>query len=155
MDRGLLCKKEVRPIQREISVYLISGHLMEPLHAKSAAGVHHYSRAHDICFQKHTGILDRAIHMAFGGKIHHYIRTFLFKEAIYRLSITNICLDKAEIRVLHNGRQCGQVSRVGQLIQTDNAILGMVFQHIKDEVGANKARAASDDHGHKIIPRFT
>ena len=86
--------------------------------------------------------------MAFCGKVHHNVRMLFFKQLIYSFAVADIGLHKAEIRVIHDRRQRRQVACVGQLIETDNAVIRVFFQHVKNKIGTNKSGAAGNDDRH-------
>jgi len=69
----------------------------------------------------------------------------LFKEAIHRLPVADIHLHKAEIRLIHDRCQGRQISRVGQLVQTDDTIIRILLHHVKYKIRTNKSGAAGDD----------
>lgn len=83
--------------------------------------------------------------MGFRRKVHHNIRMLLFKEAIYGIPIADIHLHKAEIRLIHHRCQGRQISRVGQLVQTDDTIIRILLHHVKYKIRTNKSGAAGDD----------
>ena len=82
--------------------------------------------------------------MGFSSKIHHHIRMLLFKEAIHRLPVADIHLHEAEVRLIHHRCQSRQISRISQLVQTDDAIVRILLHHVKDKIGSNESGAASD-----------
>ena len=88
--------------------------------------------------------------MAFRSKIDDDIRMLLFKELVDRLTVTDIRLHKAEIRIIHHRRKRRKIARVSQLIQTDNSIIRILIQHMKNEVRADKAGAARYDNRHIV-----
>ena len=58
-------------------------------------------------------------------EIDDHIRFFFLKKFVYARSIADIQFDKTEIWLLHHRCERGQISRIGQGIQTNNAILRM------------------------------
>ena len=119
--------------------------------AIASAGIHQHGSAHNIRLQENTGIFNGAVHMTFRGKVHHHVRVLLLEQTADSLSVTDIRLHKAEMRMLHDRSQRGQIARIGELIQADNAILRMVFQHIKNKVASNKSGAAGHNNRHDMI----
>ena len=65
-----------------------------------AARIHQASCTENVGLQKHFRIFNRAIDVAFGGKIHDRIGVLLLKKVINGLAIANINLTKAKIRIL-------------------------------------------------------
>ena len=55
------------------------------------------------------------------------IRFFFLKKFVYARSIADIQFDKTKIWLLHHRCERGQIARIGQGIQTYDAILWMFF----------------------------
>ena len=51
--QGLLREEQIRPVQGQVAVDLVSGDLMIALHAVLPAGVQQHLSTHDVGFQKH------------------------------------------------------------------------------------------------------
>ena len=152
MDGRFLGEEQIRSVQRQVAVYLIGGNLMIALDAVLPAGIHHHSRAEDIGLEEDLRILNGAVHMGFCCKVDNNIRLFLLEELVHALTVADVQLDKPEIRIVHHRFQCGQISGIGQLVQTNNAIVRMCFQHMKNEVGADETGTACYDNGHSQLP---
>ena len=150
MDRRTLCKEQVGTIQRQVAINFVRRHLMIALNAVFPAGIQQNLRTHDIGSKKHFGVLNGAVYMGFCGKIYDIVRFFRFKQVIYQLSVCNIPLDKLEFRVVHDRLQRFKVARIGQRIQTDDLIVGMVLALIKHEIAADKPGAAGHDQFHSL-----
>ncbi len=113
-----------------------------------AAGIHQRGCTHDIRLQEDPGILNRAVHMALRREIRHDVRTLFLKHVEHRFPVADIGLHEAEPGVLHDRRQRGQVARVGQFIQADDAVIRVLIQQIKDKVAANEPSAARYQYVH-------
>ena len=59
---------------------------------------------------------------------------------------------KAELRVIHHVLQRGQVTRVCEAVHTDDPVLRMFLQHIKDKIGSDKTGAAGHNDIHQVFP---
>ena len=105
VDRRLFREKEVRSVQRQVTVHFIRGDLMEPLDAVLSAGIHEYCRAHDVGLEEDPGVLDRAVHVGLRGKIHHNVRFLLLKQLVDPFPVPDIQFDETELRILHDGFQ--------------------------------------------------
>ena len=155
VDGCLLGKEQVGTIQRQVTVHLVGGHLMVTLDAILPAGVQHDLRTQNVGLQEDLRVLDGAIHMTFGGKVHHHVGMLLLKQVVDGLAVTDVRLHETEVGLVHDAFQRGQVARIGQLVHADNAILRVLVQHIENEVAADKSGTAGDDDGHKgIFPSF-
>ena len=89
--------------------------------------------------------VDRAIDMAFGGKIHHRRRLGLLKELADIVAFSNISLDKTVTGALSNIGQALETTSIGQLIENNDLRLGMV-EDVANEVGTDEAGPSGDDH---------
>ena len=86
--------------------------------------------------------------MAFGGEVDDDVRLFLLEQLVYSLTVADVGLDETEVRIIHHGGEGGEIARVGQLVQTHDAVIGIVLQLIKDEVGADESGATGHDNSH-------
>ena len=83
--------------------------------------------------------------MRFRRKIDDHIRMFLFKELVHSLTVTDIGLDKTEIRQRHHRCQSRQIPGIRQLIQTNHPKIRMRLQHMKNKIRTDKTGTAGDD----------
>ena len=127
VDRCLLCKEQIRAVQRQVAVHLIGGNLMIAGNAVFPAGVHQHSRTLDVGIQKNFRILNRAVHMAFRREVYYHIRMFLFEQTVHRLPVCDAVFYKTEIFLLHHGSQSGKITGIGQAVQTDNPVIRVFF----------------------------
>ena len=127
MNRRVLGEEQIGPIQRQIAVDLVGGHLMIALYAVLPASVHQHLRAHDIGAQEQLRLGNGAVHMAFRSEIHHDIRLFFFKKRVDSLPIRNIPLHKTETGIFQGFSQIFQVARIGQRVQADHPILRVML----------------------------
>ena len=58
-------------------------------------------------------------------KIDNHIRFFFLKKGIYSRTVADIEFYETKIRLIHHRCERGQIARIGQGIQTNNAILRM------------------------------
>ena len=92
--------------------------------------------------------------MALGGEIHHHVRVFFLKELVHALPVADVQLHEAEVGVIHDRGEGGQVARVGQLVQTHDAVVRVLAQHMEDKIASDKSGAAGNDDGHKCLLFF-
>ena len=89
--------------------------------------------------------------MGLSREVDHVI-DFLY-ERFAHLRIAYIAFDKAITRIVLNPFQVSEVSRIGELVEVDDAITGVLVQYIPDKVAANKAATSSNQHClHNNIP---
>lgn len=148
MDWRLLGEEQVGSIERQVAVDLVGRNLVVADVAEGAAGVHHHARADDVGLQEDAGILNAAIHMALRSKVDHHVGLLLLEEIEHALPVTDIQLQKSEVRRVHDGRERGQIPCVGEFVDAHHTIFRVPFQVIEDKVGADKPSPAGDNYGH-------
>ena len=89
--------------------------------------------------------------MAFRREVDHDVGLFLLKQLINSLSVANVGFDKAEIGVVHHALERRQIARIGQLVKADDAVVGILPQHMKNKVASNKSGTAGYDDRHSIL----
>ena len=146
----LLREEEVGPVEGQVAVHFVRGDLVIALDAVLAAGIHKRRRAEDVGLQEDAGVLDGAVHMAFGRKVDNDIGVLLLKEAVNALSVADVELDEAEVWLVHDPRERRKIARIGEFIEADDAVAGMLLQHMENEVAADEPRPARDDDGHFV-----
>ena len=151
MKRRILRKEEIRPVNWQISVHLVRAYLVIPLNAIFPAGVHQNRCSDNVGLQENFRILNRAVHVGFRREVHHDIRMLLLKQAVYRGSVADIHFYETEIRAVHHRLQCREISGIGQLVQTDNPVIRMLFHHVKDKIGTDKPGSAGHYDIHIIL----
>ena len=151
VDGCLLSEEQVGPVQRQVAVDLVGGHLVIPLDAVLPAGVHHHGSAQDIGLEEHLGVLNGAVHMALRCEVDHNIGVFLLKELVDGIPVTDVDLAEAEVGVLHGRFQGGQVARIGQAVHAHHPVLRVIFQQIVNEVAADKAGTAGHEVNHRAV----
>ena len=87
---------------------------------------------------------DRPIDMRFGGEVNDRIDRSVAQERLDQLLIPDVTVLELEAGVLPRRGQACKVSSVGQRVQDNEDILGVLAQPVVDEVRANEAGATSD-----------
>lgn len=87
------------------------------------------------------------INMCLGGEINDVIRLMLSKDTSDFSSIGDISLDKNVSRGACEFPHIVAVAGVCEFIVVDDAHAGVPFEHVPDEVGADKACSARDQNG--------
>ena len=144
-------KEQVGAVKRQIAVHFVRRYLMIARNAVLSARVHKHLSTENIRPQENFGIFDRAIDVAFRGKIHHHVGLSLLEKVINRFSVADIDLVERELRVLERGRKRRHIARVSQTINADYLVLGVLFQHMVHEVRADKACSAGNYYFHLIV----
>ena len=90
--------------------------------------------------------------MTFGGEVHHHVGMLLLKKPVHALPVADVQLHKAEVGVIHDRSQRGQIAGIGQLVQADDPVVRVFAEHMENEIGADKSGAAGHDDGHCSPP---
>ena len=106
----------------------------------------------NVGFKKDVRIHDRAVDMTLRRKVDDNVRFLLLKEPLNRLAVRDGLLYKAEVRLVEDRLQGGQVSCIGQAVEADDPVLRMGFHFVEDKVGTDEAGSAGDDDIHKQSP---
>ena len=151
VNRSFLGEEQIRTIQRQVTVNFIGRNLMITLDTVLAASIHQHTGTDNIGLEEDTRIFDGTVNMRFCRKVDHDVRMFFFKQFIHCFAVADICLHKAEIRVIHNRCQCGQIACIGQLVQTDDPVIRILLQHMEYKVTTNKPSAAGNNNIHDLF----
>ena len=151
MDRSILGEEQVRTIQRQVTINLIGRNLMITLNTVLAASVHQHTGTDDIGLEEDAWIFDGTVNMRFCRKVHYDIRMFFFKQLVHCFTVTDVSLHEAEIRIVHNRCQRGQIACIGQLVQTDNPVIRILLQHMEYKVTTNKTSTAGNNNIHDLF----
>lgn len=73
MNRSLLGEEQVGANQQQVTIHLISGHLMITQHSILTASVHQSGSSHHIGPKENTGLLNGTVNMTLCRKIDHQI----------------------------------------------------------------------------------
>ena len=152
MNGRLFGEEEVGAVQGQVAVDFVGGDLVIAADAVLAAGVHQDGGADDVGLEEDGGILDAAVYMAFGRKVYDDVGLLLLKNAVNGLAVADVGFTKAEVVLVEDGCKGRKIARIGQLVNADDAVLGMAVHQVKNKVAADKAGAAGDDDGHGRPP---
>ena len=151
MNRSLFGEEQVRAIQRKVTINLIRRNLMITLDAIFTASVHQYRSADNIGLEEDTRIFNGTINMRFCRKVDHDIRMLLLEQLIDCFTVADVCFHKAEIGVIHNRCQRGQVSCISQLVQADDPVIRILLQHMENKIGTDESGTAGNNDSHLIF----
>ena len=134
MDRRLLSEEQVGPVQRQVAVNLVGGDLVVALYAVFPAGVHQHRGADDVGLQEDARVLDAAIHMTLRREVYDDVGVLLLEQPVHALPVADVQLHEPKVRVVHHRGEGEQISRVCQLVHTDDPVIRIIFQHVENEV---------------------
>ena len=152
VDRSLLCEEEVRAVEWQIAVYFISGYLMITLDSVLSAGIHQNSSTDDVRVQENLRVLDGAVYMALCCEVYNHIRMLLLEELVDCFAVSDAFFYKTEIRIVHDRCQGREIAGIGQAVQTDDPVIRVFFQHVKNKVASDKSGTAGYDNIHSVSP---
>ena len=112
-----------------------------------AGGFEQGEGADDIGVDKFACAVDAAVNMAFGGQVHHGAGLVFGEDALERGAVADIGLLEGVARVAGHGGKRLQVAGVGEFVEINDALVGVLDQ-VADKGGADKAGTAGDEKGH-------
>ena len=90
VDRGILCKEQVRAIQRKVSVNLIGRYLMISLYAEFSGSIQQYTGSHYVGLNKDARILDGTVYMALCCEIDNNVNFSFSNRSMMKASSVDI-----------------------------------------------------------------
>ena len=112
----------------------IAAHRVQQMEGADDVGLDEFARA-----------VNAAVHMALGGKVDHRARLVLGQQARDQGRVADVALNEVVAGIgLEAGQRLG-IARVGQLVQIENRLVTL-REPVEDEIGADEARAASDEN---------
>ena len=145
VDRRVFVEKQVRSVERQITVDFVGADLVETLNPEFAASIHQDLRSENVGFEEDPGVLDRAVHVGFRREVHHDVGSLLFKDAVDAVPVPDVGLVEDVVRVLQFFLDGGRVGGIRQRIDVYDPPLGSFFQKQLAETVADKAGAAGDE----------
>ena len=150
---GSLFREHHRFIGRQTAIDLIGRDMMEAemggfahRHPEFARGFEHVESAGHIGLDKITGPVNRAVHMALGGQMHHRIRRVQRKDLIQCGAVADVGLLKRIARALGDTGDIVQTGRIGQRVQIDHLMARR--NRLAHHRRADKARAPCHQYLH-------
>lgn len=122
------------------------GHDVVILLPEEAGGLEKGESAENIGAGKSERVLDRTVHMGFGCKMDDAIHLLLLHQLIYGLEITDVHTDEPVVGSVFDVTQIGKIAGVGELIDIDDAVVGVFVDKEPDYVAAYEAGSAGDQN---------
>ncbi|MNY39799.1 hypothetical protein D3C86_1745020 [compost metagenome] len=88
--------------------------------------------------------------MGLGGEVHDGVG--LGRERVDEGRVADVAVDEAEAGVGLKILEARQVAGVGQRVEDDDLVLGMLVQDVAREVGADETGAAGDHDMQETLP---
>ena len=128
-------------VERQVAVDLVGGDVVVA-DAIFADGLQQAEGALHVGAQEGLGVRDGVVVVALGGVVHD--RVVARDEPIEQPGVADVADDELDAVRGQPGDVLG-VAGVGQLIQDGDVHVGVVVDHVVDEVAADEAAAARDD----------
>ena len=128
-------------VERQVAVDLVGGDVVVA-DAVLADGLQEAEGALDVGAQEGLRVGDGVVVVALGGVVHD--RVVAGDDPIEQLRVADVTDDELD-PVLGQPRDVLGVAGVGQLVQDGDVHVGVVVDHVVDEVAADEAAAARDD----------
>src|SRR5256885_10608886 len=84
--------------------------------------------------------------MRFCGEMHNGVDRLTLQNRAYAITVADIALHEGEVLVFRDRLQTREVAGVGQHVVPDDYVAGMMLDPPLNEVAADKARSARDQH---------
>src|SRR5262249_41102216 len=110
-----------------------------------ARGFEQRECARNVRLDERRRVVNRAIYMTFSGEIHHACRCALMKDRTDRVSVGDVGFYEMHPRVFEHILKICQIPGVCELINNDEAIVG-IGERLPDKVGADESCAARNNH---------
>ena len=142
-------------VKLQRAVNLVRGNMVEALAFPVAVpvlagGLQQAQRAHYIRAGKGEGVFDGAVDVALGGEVNDAIYIVLLHDGAHALEVADVGLHEGVVRLALNILQVGQVTGIGEGIQVNNFVLGVLVDEETYNVRADEAGAACDENVHDL-----
>jgi len=111
-----------------------------------ARGFQQREGAQHIGLHEHARVMDGAVHVRFGGKMHHRVDCVFRKNPVQQGAVGNVALDKAVARWVGQVFQVFQAAGIGERVQGHNPDLGICAQQVMHKIRTYKAGPTSHQH---------
>ena len=102
-------------------------------------------RSHHVGFGESERIFDTAVYVAFSRQMDDAIHLFVLHQLIKGLKIADVHFHELIVGLVFYILEIGQITCVGQFIQVDNLVVGILVHKQSDHVTANKSGASGND----------
>ena len=139
------------PRHRQRSVDLVGGYVVEPFPLVVSVPLllgrlKQRQRSHDVRPGEGERVPDRSVDMAFGREVYHPVDGILPEELPHPLVVADIGLYESVVRGVLDVREVGQIARIGQLVEVDDAVSGVLVYEQAYHMAPDEAGAARDQY---------
>ena len=152
---GLGCRVRIRRAQRillgrravrDAAVDLVGADVQEARDPALAHGLQQREHAEDVGAQEAVRLHQRTIDMRLGGEVHDGVHAA--QRLAHQRGVADIALHERVARVALDVGEIRGIAGVGELVEIDDAIVGVLAQHVTDEVAADEPRTPRDQQLH-------
>src|SRR5579872_2466895 len=136
--------------RRNVAVDLVCGNVEEARDLQIAGHLQQNERAANIGVDDRSGLIDAAVHMGFGGKMHYGVTPV--HGGAHSDAIADIAADKAVTGVGGHSFEVQKIAGVSENIVIDQAVAAGPGEEVVNEIGADKSGATSDKDFHSRAP---
>ena len=108
-------------------------------------------RADDVRLHELERVGDGAVDVALGGEVDDGGEPVLLEETSGEVGVGDVALDERVVRGGLDVRQVGRVAGVGEPVEVDEADVRVAQHHPEEEVRADKAGPARDEHAGRAV----
>ena len=112
-----------------------------------AGGLQQAEGAHHIGAGEAHRIFDGAIDVTFGGKVNDAVDVLLFEQTAHGGVVADVEAGELIVRRVFHVGEVGQVAGVGEDVETDDMVVGILLNKTAHDVVADETGAAGDDDG--------
>jgi hypothetical protein len=117
----------------------------KPAYTSGAASIYQAPGPLDVRSYEWGGILDAPVNVAFGGKVDRGVA--IFRNFGYG-RVRNVQPDKLHPRVQQRPFQVVQVSGVGQFVEDNKMVRGVIPEDLMDEIRSDESCSSGDKNAH-------
>ena len=136
-----------------LAVDLVGAHLHESLMLMLAGRVHEHERPIDIGEDELSRRLQRPVHVRLGGEVHDDVDAR--GQLAHDVGIADVAADEPESRIGADGLEIALVPGVGELVEHDHRIVGVIAEGHAHELAADESRPTGDQQAHVRCSRWS
>ncbi len=101
---------------------------------------------HHVGTGKCEGVLDAAVYVALGCQVDDAVHLFLLHQLVEGVEVADVHLHKLVVGFLLDVLQVSQIAGIGQLVEVDDVVIGVLVHKKAHHMAPNKACATSNDN---------
>ena len=139
--------RKERAVELQCAVNLVGRDMVEefprPIAVPADPGrLQQRERTHDVGAREGKGILDRTVDVRLGGQMDHAVDPVLAENGEHLLVIADVAPLETVVLGLLDVFQVGQIPRISQLVEIDDAVVGVFGDEKPHDMAPDKTGAA-------------